>query len=364
MSFFSYIYHSDLRFRKNLLIPSVLNFLVPFPKNTIQLLGEYPRRVEQYEILCKSQEFCIRSPLSGIAYIWENKESIKFQIKISGKNELVGFTSNSKKNNLEKLNSLDDFKLFLDSYSLYSFEYENKLSNLFFSKKKVIFSLYDPYIPFFWNEIFKSYKEELNLLLKWFSETFIGYQIEYIPDKLIHNFSTQQRNVFEFHYKYLYHKQKLENFYVFSPTTLYALLRALFNDEPFIKSIFFFRDYDSKKEFLLLLYHGTKFQEVLSNYPYLQNLSFRKKLEINQESYFDIFKNYYYYYKKLKGSKYNFCSACFICNHFCPVNANPMSLVENKKLFKKELCIECGLCEEICEANLPLLEMIQYEFSY
>lgn len=338
-----------------------MNFYVPFPKNTVSILGDYPRRVEQYETLCKIEEFCIRSPLSGIAYIEENKNLIKFQIKISGKNDFLNVASNWNTQNFKNINSFDTFKKFLDFYSLYSFEYEDKLSNLFFKKEKVIFSLYDPYVPFFWYEIFKNYLEELHWLSKWFSETFKGYQIDYFPEKLSNAPYIYQKNFYEFHYKYLYHKQKLKNYYVFSPATLYALLRTFFREEPFVKNVFFFRDYNSNQEFLFLLYHGTNFQEVLPHYPYLQNLSFRKKIEINQENYFDIYKNYYYYFKK-SNSKFNYCSACFICNHFCPVNANPMSLVECKDYFKKEVCIECGLCEEVCEANLPLLEKIKYEF--
>lgn len=347
---------------KNFFIPSFLKLKVPFSKKNLRMNGEYPRRVEQYEILCQFNDFCIRAPLSGIADLDNSQSFSSFTIKISGKNQILNlYSKDKKKTNFLDIKLIEEFKRFLDSFSLYSFEYKDLLSNLFFVKKKIIFSLYDSYIPYFWNSIFSTYIEELKVFSDWFSKTFSGFYVEYLPNltKINHSY---KNNSYQFHYKYLYYKQKNEKYYVFSPSTLLALLRALYFEEPFTKNIMILRDYSSNEDNIFLFYNGTPFSEIIPQYQFLHNLSFDKKIEIN-EANFDILNDYYYYYKN-ENNKLNFCSACFICNNFCPVNANPIALVLNKKFFKKEICIVCGLCEELCESDLPLLEKIKYEVSF
>lgn len=344
---------------KNFFIPSILKFKIPFSKENLKMNGEYPRRVEQYEILCQYNDFCIRAPLSGIANVDDTLSFPSFTLKISGKNQILNlYSKDKKKTNFLNIKSVEEFKKFLDTFSLYSFEFKNLLSNLFFDKKKIIFSLYDSYIPSFWNSIFSIYIDELKIFSDWFSKTFDGFYIEYFPN--LSKFSqSYKKNLYEFHYKYLFHKQKSEKYYVFSPSTLLALLRALYFEEPFTKNIMILRNYSSNEDNIFLFYNGTPFSEIISQFQFLHNFSFEKKIEINEANY-DIFNDYYYYYKD-ENNKFNYCSGCFICNNFCPVNANPMALVENKNFFKKELCILCGLCEELCESNLPLLEKIRYE---
>ncbi|MFN3603787.1 MAG: NADH-quinone oxidoreductase subunit I [Leptonema sp. (in: bacteria)] len=352
----------QLEIKNNLLIPSYLKFKIPFLKKNLNIIGEFPRRVEQYEILCKYNEFCILSPMSGIAQKIEREDSIEFNIKISGKNTIFSILEKKKEAKFQEIKDIEEFKKFLNSNSLFSFEYQDTLSNLFFKKRKVIFSLYDFYIPHFWNKVFNVYKNELMALSEWFSKTFKDYKIEYLPNIQNSKFPYSHKSYNEYHYKYLYNQQKEENFYVFSPATLFALIRAFYYNEPFVKNVLYFRDYSSNQESIFFLYHGTVLQEVFFSYPYLHNLSLGNRIKVNEENYFNIFYDYYYYYKK-ENQKMNFCSGCFICNHFCPVNANPMSLLENPKYFKKEICILCGLCEELCESNLPLLEKIRNEVS-
>lgn len=345
----------------NVFIPPYLEFFFPkdFEGKKIQLVGEFPRRVEQYEKIAECMGFFLRAPLAGIISIINDDKKISFSLKVSGKNQIINYfrNSNEKKNpDLSKESWID----FLNNNGLYSFEYKKPLGEIFKEKiKKIIFLLRDTYVPNFWQNLFQHYEKELYLLKSFFQQNFPNIEIIFYPE--ISKKSTMYGfNNYHYHYRYVIFKNN--NFVkVFTPTTLFALIRAIYFEEPFTKNIMIFRNYNTDSISIGFYFHGTNLKEIDLKIPYLVNFMYKDVIYLDQAYFFNIYEDYYFYFKNIQ--KTNFCTGCMICNNFCPTNANPMSLYESKLYFKKDQCILCGVCEEVCESNLLIMDKIRYEVS-
>ncbi len=363
-------YHSKHEEIKELFIPSTLEISIPVSINSqdIKFNGEFPRRVQQYEKLAEYNGFYINSPLAGIAYKSQNNDS-NFLIKVSGRNEIHNYFSNPKEIIKIDLNQDRDWLQFFNEKGLYSFEYNQSLYYLLKNSNninEIFFLLYDPYIPQFWHHLFLHYLEELYQFKTWFNRFFPKLNIFFLPllEELNKNKILNSKDNYKYHFKYVqfYNQNQNKKSYVFSPSTLFSILRALFFDEPYTKSVFVLKDYKINKIYIGFYYHGSNLIEIYNRYSYLMNLSTKNKIHLSEHFYFNIYNDYYYYFKD-QSSK-NICTGCFICNHYCPVQANPMSLFEKKEYFKKELCILCGLCEEVCESNLNIMDKIRNEINF
>jgi ferredoxin len=346
----------------NVFIPPHLEFFFPkdFEGKKIQLVGEFPRRVEQYEKIAECMGFSLRAPLAGIISILNKDKTNTFSLKVSGKNQIINYfrNSNEKKNpdNLSKESWID----FLNDNGLYSFEYKKPLAEIFKEKiEKIVFLLRDSYAPNFWQNLFQHYEKELYLLKSFFQQNFPNIEIHFYPDISKKN-TFYGLNNYQYHYRYVAYKNK-NHVKVFSPTTLFALLRSIYFEEPFTKSIMIFRNYNMESTSIGFYYHGTNLREIDLKIPYLVNFTYKDVISLDKEYYFNIYEDYYFYFKNIQ--KTNFCTGCMICNNFCPTNANPMSLYETKLYFKKDQCILCGVCEEVCESNLLIMDKIRYEAS-
>ncbi len=120
-----------------------------------------------------------------------------------------------------------------------------------------------------------------------------------------------------------------------------------------------FRNYLDDSISIGLYFNGTLFKDM--NLKVSNINSFSNTVPFHLDNlYFNIYSDYYYYYKVNKEK--NICTACFICNNYCPVDANPMALYDNKKFFKVKKCIQCGICEDMCESNLSIMDQIKNEF--
>ncbi len=345
-------------------IPPVLEFTIPEElKNAkIEWNGDFPRKVEQYEKILSLEGFDIHAPLGGIIFL---KENFKFSLKVSGKNQI--YTTKNYNLNSKKINFNFNSEMwidFLNKYGLYSFEYNQTLAKLFSKKiQKVIFLTRDPYIPDYWSNFFLNHFEQLKILKKIIEEIYKTIKVLYYPDinkKFRFNYNFKFKNNYQYHYKYLIYKNSVENeVLVFSPATLYSILRAVFYNEPFVRNFMVFSNYFDNSIYLGLYFNGTLFKDMNLKVSYVNN--FFSVIPMNLDNlYFDIYSDYYYYYKVKKEK--NLCTSCFICNNYCPVDANPMALFENKKYFKVKKCIQCGICEDVCESNLSIMDEIKNAF--
>lgn len=364
------IYSKKKEILQELFVPSTLEISIPesLEHQHVKLNGEFPRRVQQYERLAEFNGFYINSPLSGIAYLKENTNS-EFLLKVSGRNEIYNLQKGQKDKAIIDINETKDWLQFLNEKGLYSFEYKKSLYHLLTNQdniKQIYFLLYDPYIPHFWHDLFQHYREELIHLKRWFNQFFPHFHIHFIPNlqDFFKNKQMDLKNQYQYHFKYVQfvHQKKNIKSYILSPSTLFSLLRALFYGEPFTKGIFVLNDYTKDKIFIGFYYHGSNLVDIYRQYSYLINLSKKNKIYLSEHFYFNIYIDYYYYYKE--HAKKNVCTGCFICNHYCPVHANPMSLFEKKDYFKKDSCINCGLCDEVCESNLNMMDRIRHAIGF
>ncbi|MCS7205800.1 MAG: hypothetical protein NZ853_08885 [Leptospiraceae bacterium] len=360
----SLAFSTEKKYDIQLFIPSILEFSLPNSftlRKDYRLYGDFPRRVEQYEPLIDVHGFLLRSPLAGVVSLKDSKDSKKpiFELKVSGKNILRHLDHDV--NPTRKIENTSQWISFLNSYGLYSFEYEQPLSFLFQNEKltEVFFLLKDPYYPEFWFHIMKQHLDELIEFKDVLKKIYSNISIEFLPDLNSLKKQNEFSKDYKFHFKYLQHNKSI-NTLVFGPSTLYSIIRALYFSEPFVKNFLFVKNYETNETKIKLCYHGTPLKDLDLQVDTLSNFSINRKINVLEE-YYDVFTDYYYFFRKSKNRQ--LCIACFLCNDYCPVNANPMGLWENIKYFKIQNCIRCGLCEEVCLSNLPLMIKINELFS-
>jgi Pyruvate/2-oxoacid:ferredoxin oxidoreductase delta subunit len=341
-------------------IPSILRLSFPdsFSGKKIHYIGEYPRRVQQFEKIAHCEGFYLNAPLAGIVSIYEENNHHSFILRVSGRNQITNYFRNGKEIFFPEEIHQSNWIEFLNQNGLYSFEYKKPLSEFFNEKiSQIIFLLSDPYLPLFWQNLFKYYQKELSLLKQFFYKNFSNIRLIFFPEENKTKLKQNEYN-YKFHYRYLRNRYNSDT-KILSSATLFALIRALFYNEPFTKNICFINDYSKKKYYVSFFYHGTNLKEINYNFPYLMNFSYKNIINLQEDNYFNIYEDYYFFYKNRENK--NICTMCMMCNNYCPVNAYPMSLFENKFFFKRDRCFVCGICEEVCESSLPLMDKIKYE---
>ncbi|GIW23640.1 MAG: hypothetical protein KatS3mg068_2647 [Candidatus Sericytochromatia bacterium] len=245
-------------------IPPYLEIFFPevlIQGKKINLIGEFPRRVEQYEKIAECDGFYLNTPLAGIISIRDENPYI-FSLKVSGKNQIANYFNNGKEiKNPHNLNKKDWFE-FLNLNGLYSFEYKKSLAEIFQnSLSKIIFLLSDSYVPFFWQNLFSFYQKELMLLRDFLKNLYPQMEIVYYPE---YKKKLSQRELFyninnnKYHYRYIEFKNS-HNSIVFSPATLFAIIRALYYNEPFTKNIFILKDYTKEQTMCKFFLSWNKF---------------------------------------------------------------------------------------------------------
>jgi Na+-translocating ferredoxin:NAD+ oxidoreductase RnfC subunit len=112
---------------------------------------------------------------------------------------------------------------------------------------------------------------------------------------------------------------------------------------------------------------GNFLQYFKNKYKYFTINSLYNKqpaLEIGEDFIFNIYNHSSFYICETKNSSVTegICIDCGDCNYYCPVNANPKSLLNiNINDFKKDLCVNCGICTVFCPANIDFQFRIEKE---
>ncbi len=309
-------------------------------------------------VIFQYNNFYFRSPLSGIINYESSNDQKYLVLKIIGRNQIFNYKI-QKKNDISgqfHKESGDLKSMILEKINhngVFSFEYHQPLSDVLSKNKKIVFLLTDNLIPDFWKEIWIYLKKEIENLDSILKNNFAFQSVDFSPN--LRSFFKQsfieETKLFRYEYiRYLF-QLKDRDIIVLTPVTLLALIYAIYYDEPFTKSVVVFKDYSTKQFFYSFLYHGTNLGDIIEK----QNTNSK----IDDLLIYNIYENYIFHFKeKISNSV---CTLCFQCNHYCPVNASPVSLFDNQGSFLKEKCIECGICDEICESNLDIRSLIKQE---
>ncbi len=349
-----------------------------FESQSLNPSGDFPRRVEIGEILFNNSKSKVLSPINGIAYHDSNQSFISLRIdgelNFKPRYERTEFSLLELKNKLNQLgiisldfenqplaDLLDEFKGSKDTHIVLA----PIISEGTYDYKQLLISKFKPELETFKKNLEKSFpntkildflndkKTDYNYpdgIYKFFLKKYCGIELTNIPD----------------HKKVLY----------LGPETIYHLLQGIYYNIPFHERIVGIGLLNKRGKLegetkYFKIKNGTNLTEFFKNfssnynYKYITVNSLYKKKEvfdIGKEFIYNIYKYNYFYICETKSTNNseNLCIECGDCNYYCPVDANPRSLLDKDILnFDKNSCLECGLCTVFCPANIDFQTRIK-----
>jgi Pyruvate/2-oxoacid:ferredoxin oxidoreductase delta subunit len=373
----SHLFPLQIKQAEDIPLPSLFEFRIRGNWNTLPLsaVGEYPRRVNLGESLFEKDSFKIVSPINGIArYNLDSNEVVLESDGYFFPKPIQNLRSYTKESLLERLNL----------FGVISLDFGKTLEDLFkpFQSSRESFIIFSPITREnqidFSEILFKQFKEELVHFKKAISQIF--------PESNTIDYLTQNKIEFEypegipsyFLSKYLGIELKSsfphENFLYLGPETIYHMIRAMYQEISFHERHIGFGLLEQDDEIKIqhkhfLLKNGTNLSETLSKYKeeysyYCLNSYFDADeiYSIDTELILDIYKHKSILLVKQfqEEKKESECIDCNKCDLFCPVNAEPRSLLDkNSNRFKKDICFECGICSLVCPSDIDLKSLIQ-----
>lgn len=351
-------------------------------------LGDFPRRVSIGDLLLKSGDLKVFSPINGIVSFDSSRNSLF--LRIDG-NLFPKFEFQKREYTFLEL------KTKLEEKGVVTFDFPvmpfYKLLEIFRGEEGSLIVL----APLT-KENFLNYKskilEKLNVELQFFKSTLI----KLFPKSQVLDFLTEQSPLIEttypngnpkyFLYKYcnqpLFSEIPTEKILYIGPETLYHILYALYYDIPFHERLLTITVINRRgllegETKVYKIKNGTNLSEFLSlirekyNYRFFTINSFFEKqpvYEIGSDFIFDIYRHHALiiceeiFYKDQES----ICIDCNDCSYFCPVDANPRALLDkDKSLFQKDICLECGLCSVFCPAHIDFstkISSLKEEMSF
>ena len=381
MNFFKTSQCAKLQSNKNpLFLPVISDYKVRGEINfqSYSSVGEFPRRVSIGEILFENSEQKIVSPLNGIAKLGIESKTISLL-----QDGVLYQKSESKISEYTK----DSLQKKLSSSGVVSLDFQNETFKSIldeFIPNRESFIVYSPFTKEnqidFQRILLEEYKNELTSFKKNLAKIFPNVntidflnekKIPYkypsgIPEYFMQKFVGLETNQFS-----------KKQFMYLGPETIFHILRALYFDIPFHErhlSVFFLDAENSKtvKNYFLNFKNGSVLDEFLKTYSdkythFALNSFYNMEsiYEISDSFVFDIYNHHSIILTNSMSAKKSEveCIDCDECNYFCPVSADPRSLLEvDKTNFQANICVECGICSAVCVSKINFKEKI-FNFS-
>jgi len=300
--------------------------------------GTFPRRVQIGEILALDGDFPLLSPVSGLLLHEANQElSLRIEGRIDFAAAPVDFQTQKREFFLEQLRS----------HGIYNFAVDEPLHRvlrqLTTEEPLILLCLSDIKNQLRWKSILpeSALEKTKELLLHFFPRARIRiWQEKRYPFK---NELQMMRDHLPERHAFLqlgsYQKEKslaAQGLVVVDPATLLAVYECFFLGRPFVSSYFVRRSGLVAEAY-----------RVVNGYPL-------SGIQGGQQNSFNIFDAFAPEpYKAVSAS--GLCQGCRSCNTICPVDARPLSLLEDRVSFQVESCSMCQLCSRACPAQIDLM---------
>ncbi|EMO75935.1 hypothetical protein LEP1GSC127_4956 [Leptospira kirschneri str. 200801925] len=345
-----------------------------FPELGALYLKEFPTRVFAGEPLVRQSVGTLLSPVDGIASLIQGEHSTKIRIVQDGSFQLSGETK------IDPSLKLDQALQRMDELGLVSLDFPNTtLSSLFktFQSSLIVLSPYIKTQSVDFQKILLEECKELHIqfleyLKVWFPEAFIkDYILSPVPfRKYEYPLGYPQYFVKKALSGKVFRKEKI---LYLGPETLYHLYRALFKKIPYIErhiTIYYVgKNGGLKKEESPIKFRdgqslGFLLSEKKKEYPNFTFNSFFDGGEFHsssEEYFLDIYKHHSIIFVSGKIQERNElpCIECGECTYNCPLECNPISLVNGQGKFFTDACIECGICTYLCPSGISIRNKIR-----
>lgn len=358
------------------------NFRIPVPEGC-QIPEGFPKRVFHGEVLLQFSGKKILSPVNGVANL--SPDQRYFEIKQDG-------TWSTDSLFQSKIYDWDSLLSAFDKGAIYSLDLEFiSLKDYFlsFSRDAEIQIVLSPFcrtqhlnfeelIQNSMADAFALFKDLLPSLFPkaQLSNFFNTKDLVYshpmgIPEFFVHkkkgiSVASARKKIHEFQILFL------------GAETIYHILRKLFYGESFTKrhlSVFLV-DKKGRMDTIPRQFYLTNGQSLAfipknldTRYKIASFQSFFESVEtrdIDSLGYFNIYENFSLtFYERLPVRRKEFiCIECGECNVYCPTNANPLALVQERNdEFLKDQCVSCGICTVYCPSGIDIRKRIQKEKS-
>ncbi|MBE7438277.1 MAG: 4Fe-4S dicluster domain-containing protein [Spirochaetales bacterium] len=301
--------------------------------------GVLPRRVQIGEIIALDQDFPLLSPVSGLLLREENEHCI---LRIEGR---IDFTATEKDFRTQKA---DYFLEQLRSHGIYNFAVDEPLHRVFQQlstpEPLILLCLTDIQNQMHWKSILPS--AALQKIKEILIHFYPGARLEVREEKrypfkkklVTMRDHLPERHAFLNLGSYRHSKSlAAQGMVILDPATLIALYECFIQGRPFVSTY-----YVIKKDLFPAAYR------VVNGYP----LSGIHSDERHTFNLFDAFTPVTYTPKGGSG----LCHGCQSCNKICPVDARPLSLLEDPTHFAVQSCSLCQLCSQACPAQIDLMQ--------